>query len=171
MKELCGPFVEVLYVQEIDTLDTQPMIIVQFVHLSVKEILLSQCDEQIYQSLRNDQISEFLVHPSQSHSKLTRLLRTYLSFERYKAMLDPHTSCKGHELPWYTTTSWCSHLVASGRYGLSNVNVIERFFESPQALNWLYQTQQAIEAAGGILLALQSKVAGWIRWQGQEESG
>ena len=101
MKELCGPFVEVLVlsVQEIDTLDTQPKIIVQFVHLSVKEIFLSQHEEQIYQSLRNDQISDFLVHPSQSHSKLTRLLRTYLSFERHKAMLDLHTSYEGRELP------------------------------------------------------------------------
>lgn len=49
--------------------------------------------------------------------------------------------------------------------------MIERFFESPQALNWSYQSQHAIEAAGGHLLALQSKVTGWIRSQGQEESG
>ena len=151
--------------------DTKSKIIVQFVHLSVKEFFLSRHKEQIYQSLTNDQISELPIHPSQSHSDLTRLLLTYLSFERYKAVLYPHTSHKGHELLWYATTFWCSHLAASGRYGLSNINMMERLFESPQALNWPYQTQHAIEAAGGNLLALQSKVTGWIRSQGQEESG
>lgn len=115
MKELCGPFVEVLSLQESDMVDTKPKIIVQFIHLSVKEFFLSRHEEQICQSLTNDQISEFLVHPSQSHSDLTRLLLTYLYFERYKAILYPHTAHEGHELLWYATTFWRSHLAASGR--------------------------------------------------------
>lgn len=115
VKELCGLFIEVLSLQQSDMVDTKPKIIVQFVHLSVKEFFLSRHEEQVCQSLTNYQISEFLVHPSQSHSDLTHLLLTYLSFERYKAVLYPHTSHKGHELLWYATTSWCSHLAASGR--------------------------------------------------------
>lgn len=170
VKDLCGPFVEIVSVRESDTLDTKPKIIVQFVHLSVKEFFLSPHQEHVCQSLKDDQAFDFLVDPSQSHSDLTRSLLTYLSFDRYKHVLYPHASHKGHELLWYATTSWCSHLTASGHYGLSNIGMIEIFLESPQALNWLYQAQQAIAVAGGSLLAFQSKITEWIRSQGQEGS-
>ena len=170
VKELCGPFVEKVSVQAHETVDQKPQSIVQFVHLSVKEFFLSQSETQIYRSPQDEKSSEFLVDLLRSHAELASLLLTYLSFHRYKTVLNPNQCHEGHHLLEYATTWWCSHLAASGQDGLSNMTMLREFSQSPQALNWLAQARHSNEASGGNLLAFQSQITEWIRLQVQEGS-
>lgn len=161
LEDVCGSLIRIS-----EASDNRTESVVSFVHLTVKEFLLSS--DELWGTTPT-KIAKFRVHKTQANQNLASICITYLSFDVFKNApngqehWNPQTLLSSDFLD-YSAFYWVRHLAQSGQPTVDLLRRLHLFLTSDKLLAYLERNVSANTAAFSVsnLLVSQNLLNAWI---------
>ena len=160
LDELCGSLIKITPQR-----NSQDSMIVTFVHLTVKEFLLSS--DELFGPIASA-ISKFRVEVTLGNIYLASVCVTYLASDTFRNWpISEHSNISAmmDTLPFvkYASSYWATHLARSGRPDPELLRLLKLFLESEQLSKYLTLSTNETSGPTSLLIQNQGHLNAWIR--------